>query len=88
MLSKLIVTVSPEIVDDKPVPPEILNVSEPKDIVVVEDESSEIVKLPLTVEKDKLPEPSVINTWPFVPSVPGSVNVTFEDTALGAFNAT
>ena len=87
VLSIANVIVSPEIVEVIPVPPAIVNVSDPKLIVVVVDESSAIVKRPLTEVKESAPEPFVVNTWPFVPSVPGKVNVTSEATLFGALSA-
>ena len=37
---------------------------------------------------DKLPEPSVVNTWPSEPSEPGKVNAKFEATLFGALSDT
>ena len=62
VLSIANVIVSPEIVEVIPVPPAIVNVSDPKLIVVVVDESSAIVKRPLTEVKESAPEPFVVNT--------------------------
>ena len=39
-------------------------------------------------KKESVPLPSVPSTWFAEPSAPGNVNVTFELTLLGDFNAT
>jgi len=59
-------------VDVNPVPPAIVNVS-PVLNVSSSPLSAPIVKLVVILLNDKLPEPSVCNTSPFEPSVPGKV---------------
>ena len=83
MLSKLIVIVSPDKAVAIPVPPVIFKVSVNRLIDVDVELSSTKVSVVAGAAKDKLPEPSVVNTWPLEPSEPGKVNAKFEPTAFG-----
>ena len=74
-------------VEVNPVPPAKVNVS-PVLNVSSEPLSAASVKLVVIPLNDRLPEPSVCNTWPLEPSVPGKVKVKLLATLLGDFNAT
>ena len=74
-------------VESIPVPPASVKVS-PVLNVSSDPLSAEIVnELAAGAANDRLPEPSVVNKWPFEPSALGKVNVTELPTLLGALSA-
>ena len=74
--------------DVKPVPPANVNTSPVLKVSCVELSSCNVNELAAALLKDKLPEPSVVKIWPFVPSEPGRVNVTDVVILFGALRPT
>ncbi len=86
--SKDTVIVSPDNAVAIPLPPVIFNVSVNKFIDVDVELSSTKVSVVAGAANDTPPEPSVVNTWPFEPSVPGNVNAKLAATEFGDLRET